>query len=292
MGGYIKLTLYSVCGRSGNTYTCFSTKDVSSLKNEDQAQKRLLPDKMNKSFIVYDNIQDKLAANRKVWEEIQSVKPNSVDLLRAENKRLVDDGKKEKDINNPNIVWAKTLGQVLSKKYYLFEKMESAKFHIIREPSDTQSGAGYQKGSNYCVDLFYDDKGKLSGEIIRRIDAVNMAKTVSPFVPDYVKSGFGRIERIFIGDTLEINYDKNVFPLANTGAPHGRVFVQVRTFTEQASYFRGDLSQIAIFFNPVTRFDIKKKNRTLKSIQVLDLRKVIFNPIGEVVCRSKILKDK
>ena len=229
-----------------------------------------------------------LQKNLRILENIKNNINRAKQILEEENKKAKDEGKKISEISNKKII-KKVLEMVKGVYYDISPNKEKGKFFILKEPQVNKAGCGYDTGDNLCIDLYHNKSGKLCGEIIRKVDALN-----KNFKPNYLKNGFKLYERIYVGDIIELDKsDEKIALKSKVGnSPENRVFVKVTTFTELPRYYKGKLDQIQIYFINITR-DQNKPDDSLyiSSMKKYKPRKVILTPLGAIKYRSKILGD-
>ena len=196
--------------------------------------------------------------------------------------------KKISEITDKKII-KKVLEIVRGVYFSINPNKEKGKFFILKESQANKAGCGYDTGDNLCLDLYHNRNGKLCGEVIRKIDAVN-----KNFKPAYLKNGFKLFERIYVGDILELDKSEEKVALkSKTGnSPENRVFVKVTTFTESASYYKGKLDQINMHFINISKIEEKFYDSFyISSMKYYKPRKVILTSLGVIKYRSKILGD-
>ncbi|MCL1972520.1 MAG: type II CRISPR RNA-guided endonuclease Cas9 [Endomicrobia bacterium] len=287
-GQLTKDTMYKIYG-SNKGYTLTTYKNLSGLKLTDK--KKTPKEILETALLKFEGREDELknaaiknavSNNKKLFDLIQNNLKRAEELLKEENQRAKTEGKKEKITNDVSIC-QKAISLLPSNTYVQLSKKEPSKFFAVQQPTDTKTGYGYDTGESLCVDLYYDNKQKLCGEIIRKIDAQRNV------TPNYKNQGFALFERIYGGDVLEADFNNDKKSLSNnvTSMPMDRIFVKVTTFTEIAN------NNIQIWFSNV----LKSRNSpddsfTIGSMQKYNPRKVILSSAGLIKYRSPILKDK
>lgn len=206
--------------------------------------------------------------------------------IAKENAIKAEEGKKLLAVTEKTI-WARALKMLFlanPKGYKKFENKKQGKILITKEPSVTENktGSGFATGNNHCIDLYYNKKGELKGEIIRTCDALN-----KNFEPQYKKEGFAKVETLFNGDIIELKQDINHkhFSNPNTGAPTGKVWLRILTYTES--------SNIPIYFKFYNKSGGDSDTNTKISVLgKLGFHRVILTPLGNVKYRSSLLQHK
>ncbi|MEM8773154.1 MAG: type II CRISPR RNA-guided endonuclease Cas9 [Pseudomonadota bacterium] len=92
------------------------------------------------------------------------------------------------------------------RRVRLTTTMKDSSFVVIRHGENDQHAKAYKGDSNYCYDIFVDEKGKWTGEVITTFEAYQNAQKA----PDWWRSqirpdGSPLIMRIRKGDMLEID---------------------------------------------------------------------------------------
>ncbi|MDR3195852.1 MAG: type II CRISPR RNA-guided endonuclease Cas9 [Endomicrobium sp.] len=283
-----KATMYKIYD-SKDGYTLTTRKKLREIKLTD---KKKTPKKvLETALLKFEGRQDELKNkkikdavdnNKKLFDAIQNNLQEAESSLTKENEKAKTEGKKETSINEISI-YEKAIS-LLGRSYYIqLSKRDPRKFFAVSKPSQTTKGYGYDTGDNLCIDLYRDKKGKLQGEIIRKIDAQRKIQ------PKY-KEKFVLFERIYGGDILEVDYITNnngKLSLKNrcNSAHPNRTFIRVNTYTETKN-------NIQLRFSNIIKSDKKKDDSfTLNSMQEYNPRKVILSPCGLIKYRSPILKD-
>lgn len=201
--------------------------------------------------------------------------------LREENKRNKEEGKKIIEETEKNINFRAT--QLTKGKYYQLSKQNINKLFIKRIPSEKGKGFAYDTGRNLCLDLYHDSEGKLCGEIIRKVNGMNI-----DYTPEYKKQGFELLERIYQGDTLEVDLDteNKTFSVQSPVSNKNRVLLRVDTFTEIKNGLQIHVSNI------FTSMGGQAASFTLGSIQSRNARKIVLSSLGYPTYVSKVIKNK
>lgn len=228
------------------------------------------------------NILKYLDFNSGKYNQIVSLLPEAQAALDELNASLVEKGKKPKKIDDKTRVsWA--CGKI-GGIYYQISNKKKNKVSII--PS---MKSAFDTGDNYSLDLFIDSCGKMKGEVIRKVNAMNPA-----YVPRYRLDGYSLFERIYQKDVLEIDL------VAGTGngkkalsqsiltpnAPIGRTFIVIDTFTEVGN-------SIQVWYTPiVTTSENASSSFHVSGISKLNARKVVLSSLGILIYRSRLLRNK
>ena len=231
-------------------------------------------------------IREKNAAILQTYKESLT---KAEELLQENNKALVELGRKPLQVNAKAI--SKKALELVGGSYYLLSNNQRAKTYVVKEPSSNIKGFAFDTGSNLCLDFYHDAQGKLCGEIIRKVNAMN-----SSYTPEYRKQGFELYVRLYQGDVCELkasestddelsNFEKTT-AVRVPNAKFGRTLVVINTFTETASGFQ-------IFFSNLakSRRD-KDASFSLSTIKNYDVRKVQLSSAGLVRYVSPLLADK
>jgi CRISPR-associated endonuclease Csn1 len=219
--------------------------------------------------------------NEQVFEQIKSNMQNAELLLRQQNEQLSAEGKRIYPVTSQSIV--KKALELTGGSYYQLSNHLRQKVFVLKEPSEKSKGIAIDTGRSLCIDLFYKPDGKLGGEIIRKVNANN-----NSFVPEYKKNGYKLFERLYQGDTLEIdmNDDKKAFSVHVPNALPERTIVKINTFTEISS-------GIQIFVSNVLKSNGQKGGSfTISSMQNFNPRKIVLSPLGYPQYVSHVLKDR
>ncbi len=226
--------------------------------------------------------------NLEVLKKIQLNYQKAPSILEQEYLKAKEEAKKTWTITEKRII-EKAL-EMTGGIYFDFQpNKEKEKFFVLREPKENIRGCGYGTGKSLCLDLYHNEKGKLCGEVIRKINAMRKIQ------PEYQKKGFKLFERIYGGDILEcdVSKDKTALNVKTSNAIGGdRVLVKVTTFTELPAYYNGKLDQIQIQFTNINKSSPKGYDSfCISSMKKYKPRKVILTPLGAIKYRSKILGD-
>jgi CRISPR-associated endonuclease Csn1 len=273
-----------------NKYCLVTKRQVININadNLNEIEKELTKGKREIENSNNQELKNMLQRNLRVLENIKNNLDKAKQILEEEKKKAKDEGKKVYEITDKKIT-KKVLDMVRGVYFSINPNKEKGKFFILKEPQANKAGCGYDTGDNLCLDLYYNKNGKLCGEVIRKIDAVN-----KNFKPAYFKNGFKLFERIYVGDILELDKSNEKVALkSKTGnSPENRVFVKVTTFTELPSYYNGKLDQIQIYFINISRAQNKPDDSFyISSMKDYKPRKVILTSLGAIKYRSKILGD-
>ncbi len=207
--------------------------------------------------------------------------------LEQSNQKTEEEGKNPQKITDV-LIYKKACSLVRGQYIQCGNKLKD-KFFALKKPTEIRTGFGYDTGDNLFLDLYYNEKGKLCGEIIRKID-FNKNK-----IPNYQKGGYTLFERIYQSDTLEADISEDKISLKNkTGSVlDNRTFVKVLTFTESNAYSDDKKDKIQIFFGNLLKSNYKQDDSFyISSMQKYNVRKVILTSLGIIKYRSQILKDR
>ncbi|OON99248.1 MAG: type II CRISPR RNA-guided endonuclease Cas9 [Epulopiscium sp. Nele67-Bin004] len=297
-GGLLKQTAYTILFEKAGEIVLSTKKKIDGIKdNLIEVDKQLLP-KMytEEKLLKYSDserakLQKLLEHNKLKREDIMNAMPTAEQELTSENESLKAEGKKERTINENSIL--KRALSTVGSFYYQISNNEKSKKFIVVEPAEDRVGVAYDTDENLRIDLYHDSNGKLCGEVIRKVNAMN-----KDFIPDYQKSGYTLLESIYQGDTLEIDLvnhktltDKsNLLEKAASvkapNAPAGRTYVRVATFTEVGSGIQIHLQNL---------LKAQKGNDAsfnINSMQKWNVRRVVLSSVGLTRYRSPILKNK
>ena len=292
-GSLVKDTAYKVYYFDEEKYIITTLKNVAEIpfkekeSPKDTLHRALCEFKNRLSDIKDEELIKKLKRNICLYEKILDTLSEAKQQLEQTNNKEKEEGKKPKDITD--VLIYKKACNLIGGKYIDCSKRLKDKFFPVKEPAETKTGFGYDTGDNLFLDLYHDKTGKLCGEIIRKIN-FNRNK-----VPNYQNKGYRLFERIYQGDTLEVDISEDKISLKNkVGSFRGnRTFVKVLTFTESNQYFNGKKDQIQIFFGNLLKANYKQDDSFyISSMQQYNLRKVILTSLGIIKYRSQILKNK
>lgn len=230
--------------------------------------------------------EDKQAILQRYQEALLSARS----VLETANDKLIEAGRKPMAINQVSI--SKKALELCGGTYFLISNNSRQKTFVAKEPTSQNKGFAYDTGSNLCLDLYHNEEGKLCGEIIRKVNAMNLE-----YSPVYKKEGFNLYERIYQGDVLEIDSTNRaelnekstagevVASVQTPNALPKRTYIVIMTFTEYAS------GPQVFFFNLAKSQRSQDASFRLSSVQRLHARKVILSPAGLVNYVSLPLVD-
>lgn len=298
-GQLLKDTAYTILFEKNNQLVLVTKKKIDSLKDSiDEVNKSLRPKMYTEDKLGTYSEQEQiklrklLKYNESKREAIMAMMVEADKELHAQNEKLAAEGKREIKIDEKSIT--KRALSMVGGFYYQISNNESSKKFVKTKPRENQVGVAYDTGDNLRIDLYYDKSGKICGEIIRKVNAMQQS-----FIPEYKRNGFSCVESIYQGDTLEIdlvdfnnlneksNALEHVAAVKVPNAPQDRTFVRVATFTEIGK------GQIVLYVQNLLKS--KKGNDAsfnLNSMQKWNVRRVILSPIGLIKYRSRILKYK
>jgi len=228
--------------------------------------------------------------NEIIIEHYTSMLGKAEDALAASNAELAAAGKKQLVINEKAI--SKKALEMTGGTYSLLSNNSRVKTFVAKEPTDTQTGVAFDTGSHLCLDFYHDKHGKLKGEIIRKVQAMD-----TTYQPSYRREGYELYVRLYQGDVCEVRAgdptpaegESNTAKTTRTKLPNakqGRTFIVINTFTETKSGFQ-------IFYSNLAKAKRGQDGSfSLGSVQSLDARKVQLSPAGLVQYVSPLLKDK
>ena len=164
------------------------------------------------------------------------------------------------------------------------------KTFVAKEPSNEVKGFAFDTGSNLCLDFYHDAQGKLCGEIIRKIHAMNPS-----YEPAYKKQGYSLYVRLYQGDVCELRAsdptetESNFAKTTQVHVPNakiGRTLIIINTFTERAA-------GIQIFFSNLAKSKTgQDASFYISTLKNYDVRKVQLSSAGLVRYVSPLLADK
>ena len=296
-GTLLKATRYSVVAANGDDLICVVKKKLSGLKTKEGTSEEI-ENQINgrfsyneKKFPEFkDRIQVMRDWNRKLLEKYRETLPLAREKLEAKNKELQSVGKRGVMINASTI--SKNALAICGGSFYLLSNNTRSKVFVTKEPTETGNGEAFDTGSNLCVDIYLDAKGKLQGEVIRKVNAMH-----GDYIPAYKKAGYTLLERLYQGDIVEI--DKAQAPengkvsriVASTNAMIGnsirnRCFMKIVTFSENGNAVQIHLSNIAKAHND------QDASFNVGSMGKYHPRKVSLSSAGFVKFVSQVLEDK
>lgn len=235
-----------------------------------------------------EKIQRLQTKNEDALQKYKESLVQAADVLEESNRKLIESGKKPIQVSERTI--SKKALELVGGYYYLISNNKRTKTFVAKEPSNEIKGFAFDTGSNLCLDFYHDAQGKLCGEIIRKIHAMNPS-----YEPAYKKQGYSLYVRLYQGDVCELRAsdpteaESNFAKTAQVRLPNaksGRTFVIIITFTETGSGYQ-------IYFSNLAK---SKKGQdtsfTLTTIKNYDVRKVQLSSAGLVRYVSPLLVDK
>jgi CRISPR-associated endonuclease Csn1 len=295
-GQLVKSTAYKLYYSEIGKYIITTLKSVSEIpfkqkeKPQDTLWRALCKFEDRLSDIKDKKLRKKLEDNIAIYKSIQneSALSKAKQELEEFDLKAKKEGKKGYEKITDILIYKKACSIHGGKYIHVENKIEN-KFFALKEPTEIETGFGYDTADNLSLDLYHDNNGKLCGEVIRKID-FNRNR-----VPNYKKEGYILLERIYQGDTLEVDISDDKISLKNKvgSAPYKRTFVKVLTFTESDRYLKNKRDQIQIFFCNLLKSTLKHDDSFyVSSMQKYNARKVILTSLGIIKYRSKILKNK
>lgn len=285
-GELLKGTSYSYIGSEGDALVYWTKKPVSGMNVEsmDELKKKLAysvpkwlceSDKARIEAFVHQNsfVEKRVETNINVAKSI----------LEQENQDLIAIGKKPRNITAKTVMQRALL--MTGGKYYQISNGLLSKMFATRKPQSGMVGNVFDTGDNYCIDLYYDNAGKIQGEVIRKIDFVS-----NGFKPRYVEMGYKRAVRLFSYDVLEISCGEG--SVTNVKTPHsfeGRTYVIPLKYTARASGSIQLWWDVSMKEQPNP--DVLKSVMIPSTIQKQSVRLVLLSSAGLVKYVSPELKD-
>lgn len=228
-------------------------------------------------------VQKKLDYNALIFNKITACLPEAEKALEEANAASKSKGTSERPITEKSkIDWAcKKVGGF----YYQISNSKKNKVFLNRLTS-----SAFDTGENFSLDLYLDSDGKIKGEVVRKINAIQ-----KNFIPEYKRNGYDLLERLYPKDVLEID----LVPRTGKGskkelsqsifipnAPTARTYVLIETFTEVGK-------TVQVWFKPiVTTCDNVGSSFRVSGISKLNARKVVLSSLGLPVYRSRLLKEQ
>lgn len=235
-----------------------------------------------------DKIEQLQVKNEAALQKYKESLVQAAAVLEESNRKLIESGKKPIQLSEKTI--SKKALELVGGYYYLISNNKRTKTFVVKEPSNEVKGFAFDTGSNLCLDFYHDAQGKLCGEIIRKIQAMNPS-----YKPAYMKQGYSLYVRLYQGDVCELRAsdpaeaESNLAKTTQVRLPNakpGRTFVIIITFTEMGSGYQ-------IYFSNLAK---SKKGQdtsfTLTTIKNYDVRKVQLSSAGLVRYVSPLLVDK
>ncbi len=296
-GELLAATQYSILATKDDNLILFTKKKLSDLKastflgNKSGSVEYTLKGNFPKPKWLTaeqnEQVEKYLEYNRQLFTLVLSNKDKAKKELEDDNDKKVLIGKKTVSIDEKRIV-EKAL-KLTGGIYYSLTNNQRKKIFVSKEPTALEKGSAFDTGENFALDLYHDEHGKINGEVIRKINAVN-----KKFIPEYKKKGFKLYERIYPGDILEVDYvprspvnAKNDFVkgIVSPNAPQGKTFLVVKTFTENGK-------SIQVYYDSLMASKVGQNGSFYTAgLNKLNIRKVCLSEAGIVVYRSMLLKD-
>lgn len=237
-----------------------------------------------------EKIEKLIAHNQRQCEAVLANLIGAKAALQEENEIAKKEGKRERAITDAAV--AKKAFETTGGFYWSLSNVTRQKVFVAKEPTADTKGFAYDTGENLCIDFYHDNTGKLQAEIIRKVEWNKKG-----FEPRYKKQGYTLLERIYQGDTLEIEApevqpgkkEAAINKLSRIHLPNSlahRAIVRVGTFTETGN-------TVQIYFSHIAKSKIgQDASFTISSMQKCNVRKIILSSLGFVEYVSPILKDK
>ncbi len=228
-----------------------------------------------------------LEHNQKVLKSILGNRTKAEERFKLENIKREQKGKKPIKYDESRIV--KIASEMTGGYYYALSNNLRKKLFVQKETTLVQKGSAFDTGENFCLDLFHDENGKLCGEVIRKVNAID-----SKYQTEYQKKGFSLFERLYPYDVLEVDSVDYVDGLSSKDCVRSlrvpnidskRTLLVIKTFTEVGN-------SIQVYFDSLCSSKINQKSSIYVSVlNQLNVRKVVLSDLGFVVYRSKLLKE-
>ena len=282
-GELIKGTNYGILGIDKDNVILCTKKKVVNLDNLDSLIKPLF--KETELPFIDEKLKTKLIKlqehNREKYNTVIENIEIAKEKIKEENR--INDAEGRKLIPETEKNYLSRALQITGGKYYKLSQQNVNKLFVKRMPSEKGKGFAYDTGRNLCVDFYFNSEGKLCAEIIRKVYGMD-----NDFSPKYKKNGFELLERIYQGDTLEIDidYENKTYSVHSPISQLSRVIVRVDTFTEINSGVQIHVSNI------LTATKGQPASFTLGTIQLRNARKIILSSLGYPLYVSRLLKDK
>ncbi len=296
-GTLLNATRYSVIAASGDDLICVVKKRITGLKVKDGTIEEIKKG-INGRFVFnpkrfpafVNQIKEMQDWNARVLTQYEQTLDKARQVLEKENEKANSQGKRMVAITPVSV--SKRALQLCGGYYFLLSNNSRKKVFVTKEPTANGNGEAFDTGNNLCLDLYHDANGKLQGEIIRKVYAMN-----PDYQPDYKKAGYHLFERLYQGDILEINQvppkvgeargkleTASFAPVGN--ATLHRRFVQIQTFTEVGNGIQIYISNIAKAHNGQdASFNVGVMGKYCP-------RKVSLSPVGFVNFVSPLLQDE
>lgn len=280
-GELLKGWTYGIIGKYKDEIILCTQKSVAKIEDRKKLKKQLFGEK--EMALLDDSLKEKLLKfqihNLAVYEAIEENIPKALKVIQDENKKNVKEGKRTIKESEKNVELRAKI--MTGGKYYDISKQKSNKLFLLRDVSEKGKGFVVDTGRNLCIDLFHDNTGKLCGEIIRKVQAMD-----KDYVPEYKRKGFHLYERIYQGDTLEVDLGEKAFSVPAPISSCHKALVRVDTFTETKTGFQ-------IYVTNLYRSGVTQDSSfTLTTVHARNARKVVLSSLGYPLYVSQVLKDK
>jgi CRISPR-associated endonuclease Csn1 len=293
-GQLLKDTRYSIVAVNGDDLICLVRKKVKDIKVSNGSADEI-KDGMKGKFsfnkgkfaVATTEIVALQKQNDVLFERYLLKLEEAKSFLENKNMELKSIGKKTLRVDAQSI--SKKALEMCGGSFNLLSNNTRKKVFVVKEPVNGKGGVAFDTGSNLCIDFYHDKSGKLRGEVIRKVNALD-----THYVPQYKKNGYVLFERLYQGDVVEI--DKETSDLQSRmgistkslcgNAADNRVLMKVVTFTETTK------DNIQIYLSNLT----KSKNGQDTSFYVSNMgdrnpRKITLSSAGLKKFISPILKN-
>lgn len=285
-GELVKGTNFAILGIDKENVILCTKKKIATLDKIESLIKPLF--KCEEIEKIDESLKNKLLKlqdyNTEKYNKIMVNVEKAKEMIKDENIKNASEGRKVIEENEKNYIFSAL--QLTGGKYYKLSRQNINKLFVKRIPSEKGKGFAYDTGRNLCLDLYHNNEGKLCGEIIRKIQGMD-----NEYVPLYKKQGFELLERIYQGDTFEVDLEyvkKNAFSVKSPFSENERAIVKVDTFTE-ISGSGGIQIYVTNIYKSIGQ---KDGSFNLSSMQDRNPRKVVLSSLGYPLYVSRLLKDK
>lgn len=152
--------------------------------------------------------------------------------------------------------------------------LKSTSDHARHKTSPSGIYKGYVSGSNYCIEIVSNEKGKWEGEVISTFEAYQLARKHGAAQlrhSDFSVSGKPLVMRLMIDDTVRLNVD---------GQPRTLRIVKL---SGNGQIFMADISEANVDARNRNKEDpFIYVSKTAGALQTAKVRRVTISPIGEL----------